>query len=74
MNPWVVELSHFLHIPGTVLWVGGILMVLLVILPSARAAIEETPIHWKTSEFIARLQVEVVVPVNGLIFPVFHTV
>lgn len=47
MNLWVVALSHFLHILGTVIWVGGILMVLLVILPSAKAAIEETPMLGK---------------------------
>jgi len=43
MDIWVVSLSHFLHILGTVVWIGGILMVIFVILPSAKASLEATP-------------------------------
>lgn len=43
MYIWAVSLSHFLHILGTVVWVGGILMVFLVILPSAKTSLEAAP-------------------------------
>ena len=43
MNLLAVSLSHFLHILGTVVWIGGIFMVILVILPSAKASLEATP-------------------------------
>lgn len=36
----IVSLSHFLHLLATVLWIGGIVMVLLVILPAARTTLE----------------------------------
>lgn len=47
MNLWIVSLSHFLHILGTVVWIGGILMVILVILPSAKSSLEATPMIGK---------------------------
>lgn len=40
MNLLVLSLSHFFHLLATVVWIGGIFMVLLVILPSARATLE----------------------------------
>ena len=47
MDIWVVSLSHFFHILGTVVWIGGILMVIFVILPSAKASLEATPMIGK---------------------------
>ena len=43
MSLWVLALSHFIHVMGTVVWIGGILMTLLVILPSSKAALESAP-------------------------------
>jgi uncharacterized membrane protein len=40
MNLIVLSLSHFFHLFATVIWIGGIFMVLLVILPSARTTLE----------------------------------
>ncbi len=42
MNLIVVSLSHFFHLLATVIWIGGIFMVLYVILPSARNSLEST--------------------------------
>jgi uncharacterized membrane protein len=42
MNLIVLSLSHFIHLFATVIWIGGIFMVLLVILPSARTSLEST--------------------------------
>ena len=44
MNLIVLSLSHFFHLLATVIWIGGIFMVLLVILPSARTSLESTAI------------------------------
>ncbi len=40
MELWIVSLSHFLHISATVVWIGGIFMTLLVILPGSKTALE----------------------------------
>ena len=42
MNLIILSLSHFFHLLATVIWIGGIFMVLLVILPSARTSLEPT--------------------------------
>jgi uncharacterized membrane protein len=42
MNP-TITLSHFLHLFATVVWIGGMFMILLVILPSAKATLESAP-------------------------------
>jgi len=75
MNLWVVSLSHFLHMLGTVVWVGGILMVLVVILPSAKASIEATPMIGRlmkevTQRFtlLANVSIFVLVGTGSLIF------
>lgn len=39
MNTGVLILSHFLHLLATTLWIGGILMILYVTLPSAQATL-----------------------------------
>ena len=44
MNPWILVLSHFFHVMGTVVWIGGIFMTLLVILPGVKAVLESQPI------------------------------
>jgi len=47
MSIWLVALSHFLHVAATIVWIGGIVMVLLVILPGAKAALESSPLLGK---------------------------
>jgi uncharacterized membrane protein len=39
----ILAISHFLHLIATVVWIGGIFMILLVILPSAKTAFESAP-------------------------------
>jgi uncharacterized membrane protein len=51
---WVVALSHFLHAMGTVVWIGGILMTLLVIVPGSKAALESPPLVGKLMKEIAK--------------------
>jgi uncharacterized membrane protein len=43
MSLFIFSLSYFLHILATVVWIGGIVMILLVILPSATTALESAP-------------------------------
>jgi len=43
MNPLILTLSHFFHLLATVIWIGGIILILLVILPSAKVALESAP-------------------------------
>lgn len=43
MSLFIFSLSHFLHLLSTVVWIGGIAMILLVILPGAKAALESAP-------------------------------
>jgi uncharacterized membrane protein len=47
MELWIVSLSHFLHISATVVWIGGIFMTLLVILPGSKTALESAPLVGK---------------------------
>ena len=54
MNLWILALSHFLHILGTVVWIGGILMTLLVILPGSKAAIESASMVGKLMKEVAK--------------------
>ena len=43
MNLIILALNHFFHLLATVIWIGGIIMILLVILPSAKTSLESTP-------------------------------
>ncbi len=54
MNLWILAVSHLLHILGTVVWIGGILMTLLVILPSTKAALESAPVAGKMMKEVAK--------------------
>ncbi len=54
MNLWVLALSHFIDVVGTVVWIGGILMTLFVILPGAKTALESPPIVGKLMKEIAK--------------------
>ncbi len=54
MNLWLLALSHLLHVLGTVVWIGGILITLLVILPSSKAAIESAPMAGKLMKEVAK--------------------
>ena len=52
MSLFILSLSHFLHLLATVVWIGGIVMILLVILPGAKAALE-------SSSIVSRLMKEI---------------
>ena len=54
MNLWIQALSHLLHVWGTVVWIGGILMILLVILPGSKAALESAPMVGKLMKEVAK--------------------
>ncbi|MEW6657334.1 MAG: DUF4149 domain-containing protein [Thermodesulfobacteriota bacterium] len=54
MKLLVLSLSHFFHQLATVVWIGGIFMVLLVILPSARTSLESPPLAGKLMKEITR--------------------
>ncbi len=54
MSLWVLALCHFIHVMGTVVWIGGILMTLLVILPSSKAALESAPMVGKLMKEVAK--------------------
>ena len=43
MKLLILSLSHSLHLLATVIWIGGIVMILFVILPGAKNALESTP-------------------------------
>lgn len=43
MSLMILSLSHFFHLLATVVWIGGIAMVVLVILPGAKVALEPAP-------------------------------
>ena len=53
MSLWVLALSHFIHVMGTVVWIGGILMTLLVILPGSKTALESQPMVGKLMKEVA---------------------
>jgi len=37
MDTVIVSILHLLHIMGAIIWIGGILMILLVVLPGAKS-------------------------------------
>ena len=54
MNLWILGLSHFIHVMGTVVWIGGILMTLLVILPGSKTALESQSMVGKLMKEVAK--------------------
>ena len=54
MNLWILVLSHFIHVMGTVVWIGGILMTLLVILPGSKTALESQPMVGKLMKEVTK--------------------
>jgi uncharacterized membrane protein len=54
MNLWILTLSHLLNVLGTVVWIGGILMTLLVILPGSKAAIVSAPMVGNLMKEVAK--------------------
>jgi uncharacterized membrane protein len=54
MGLLILSLSHFLHLLATVVWIGGIVMILLVILPGAKTALESTPMLSRLMKDIAK--------------------
>ena len=53
MNMLILSLCHFSHILATVVWIGGIVMILLVILPGAKAALE-SPMQSRLMKDVAK--------------------
>ncbi len=43
MSLFILSLSNFLHLTATIIWIGGIMMILLVILPGAKESLESAP-------------------------------
>ncbi|NQT57032.1 MAG: CopD family protein [Desulfobacteraceae bacterium] len=54
MNLWILALSHFIHVMATVVWIGGILITLLVILPGSKTALESQPMVGKLMKEVAK--------------------
>ena len=54
MSLFIFSLSHFLHLLATVVWIGGIVMILLVILPGAKTALESAPMVSKLMKEITK--------------------
>ena len=54
MNPLILTLSHFFHLLATVIWIGGIILILLVILPSAKVALESAPVVGRLMQEITK--------------------
>src|SRR4030043_1924822 len=51
---FILGLSHFLHLLATAVWIGGIWMILLVMLPSAKATLESAPMVGRLMKEITR--------------------
>src|SRR3990172_6232310 len=54
MNILILSLCHFSHILATVVWIGGIVMILLVILPGAKAVLE-SPMQSRLLKILVQL-------------------
>lgn len=54
MSLLILSLSHFLHLLATVVWIGGIGMILLVLLPCAKATLESAPMVGKLMKEITK--------------------
>lgn len=54
MSLFILSLSHFLHLLATVVWIGGIVMIFLVILPGAKTALESAPLVSKLMKEITK--------------------
>lgn len=52
--PILVIFSHFLHVVATVVWIGGIWMILLVLLPGARTSLESPAMTGKLMKEITK--------------------
>ncbi len=72
MNLVIISLSLFLHLLATVVWIGGIVMILLVILPGSNATLE-SPVKSRlmkgiTQRFIPLVNISILVLiVTGII-------
>jgi len=50
----ILRLSHFLHLTATVMWIGGMAIVLLVILPAAKMTLRSASIVSQLMKAIVR--------------------
>ena len=54
MNLIILSLSHFLHLLATVVWIGGIVMILSSVLPGAKDALESAPMVSRLMKHITK--------------------
>ncbi|MFZ5449982.1 MAG: DUF4149 domain-containing protein [Thermodesulfobacteriota bacterium] len=54
MKLLILSLSHFFHLLATVVWIGGIFMVLLVIMPAAKTSLESPQLTGKLMKEITK--------------------
>ncbi len=54
MNLWIPAISHFIHVFGTIVWIGGIFITLFVILPGSKTALESPQKAGKLMKEIAK--------------------
>lgn len=43
MNPPFLAISYFLHLVATVTWIGGLILLVVLVNPAARRVLEESP-------------------------------
>ncbi len=43
MSPWTLGISYFCHLIATVVWIGGLALLVLVVWPSARRVLGDDP-------------------------------
>lgn len=53
MSPWVLALNYFFHLVATVIWIGGMVMLALVVWPSSRRVLDGDP---KLADLLADLR------------------
>lgn len=53
MNYAILAVSNWLHLLATVVWIGGIVLILMVVLPGAKEALEQ-PVVGKLMEAITK--------------------
>lgn len=56
MIQWLLALSYFLHLVATVVWIGGLLLLTLVVWPEARALLARQDQSGLLLDFLDRLR------------------
>lgn len=47
MSPFILAVSYFVHLIATVVWVGGLVIMLLFLLPAMRAGLRDDAAHYR---------------------------